>query len=249
MKSVLTKFTSLAGVGFLAANFFAATQAYGQQPAPPPANQNNAVQEAVKNQLPNLVSHPLAGEKVQITVYVKDALGQEGHSQQVEVLLPKPDFRNPINPSLAQLRKTLALDSRKAPEVAAALDRLIRERAANIPNPASLQALKDIQRSMADVKDPVKEAATLDKDVSDMWTVMMQLEEDHMTKAEKQLRDAEKALREALQKETTPEELRQRMEEARKAIEQALKEKSEQAKDPQAQKDYEKIRQMMDEMR
>src|SRR5262245_10153301 len=132
MKSVLKKFTSYASAGFLAANFLVATNTYAQQATPPAANSNSPVEEAVKNQLPNLISHPLAGTRVKLTVVVKDALGQQGQSQEVEVLLPKPDFRNPINPQLAEMRKTLALDSRKAPTVAAALDRLIHDKGAGI---------------------------------------------------------------------------------------------------------------------
>lgn len=228
-----------AGTVFLGAAFFAAAQGNAQS-APP---QNNPPQSSSTYQLPDMSSHPLAGTEVDMEIVVRDALGQEGRSKTIRVRLPQVEFRNPLNPQLADLRKTLALDSRKSGDVAAALGTLLRN--AQIPNPATRLSLETVHKELGVAKD--EEA--LEQVVANLWRAMMLLEEDSMTDAEKNLKEAERKLQEAIEKGLSEEDLKKLADEARKAMEEYLKERAEQENDPEAKKALEEMRKIQEELR
>lgn len=227
-----------AGGVLLGAAFLAAAQGNAQT-----APQQGRAADSMTYQLPDMSSHPLAGSEVEMEIVVRDALGQEGRSKKIRVKLPQIDYRNPLNPKLAALRKTLALDSRKAGEVAATLGALLRN--TQIANPQTRTALESVHRDLA----AAKGEEALDLVVADMWRVMMQLEEDSMTAAEKNLKEAERRLQEAIEKGLSEEELKRLAEEMSKAMEEYLKERAEQEKDPEAKKTLEEMRKMQEEMR
>jgi len=189
---------------------------------------HNPVDHTQILKLDDYTSHPLAGSEVVIEIEVKDALGQKGQSRQVTTRLPAYNFTNSVNRELAEMRKTLALDWSKAAEISIALDHFITEQSMHIKNTQIIDDLKAIQRVLA------RSASIdeLDKIVSqDMWQVMMALEEDMLSEAEKNLRDTQEALRRALEEGMSPEDLQKLVDEAQKAMEEFLKEQLEKSQD------------------
>lgn len=194
-------------------------------------------------QLPDMTSHPLAGSEVEMQVVVKDALGQQGRSKIVKIKLPQIKFRHALNPALASFRKTLALDSRQAGTVTAGLAKIMQDTPpANLTTRAALESVYQTLKTAKDLD-------TLELVVGDLWRVMLLLEEDSATQAEKNLRDAEKKLQDAIDKGLSEEELKKLAEESQKAMEEYLKEKAEQENDPEAKKALEEMRKMQEEMR
>lgn len=194
--------------------------------------------------LPDLTAHPLAGSEVEMQLVVKDAL-QSGRSQTVRVKLPQMTFRNAMNLEIAAFRRDLAINSRNAKAVAGKLNAFIDANANKFKNPATLISLKAVSGYLSAAKAP----AELDQVVTDLWRVMMMIEEDSMTDAEKKLRDAEKALEEALKENVSPEELKKRMEEAQRAMEERMKEKlQDKALSEEDKKALEEMQKMMEEM-
>lgn len=198
-----------------------------------------------KFNLPDMTAHPLAGSEVEMQLMVKDGLGQTGRSQTVRVKIPQMAFRNTMNLELANFRRDLALDSRNAKAVSAKLNAFIDANAAKFKNPATLTGIKSVSGYLS----AAKEKADLEQVVTDLWRVMMMIEEDSMTDAEKKLREAEKALEEALKENVSPEELKKRMEEAQRAMEERMKEQlKDKSLSEEDKKALEEMQKMMEEM-
>lgn len=209
-----------------------------------------AVAAEEPQRLPDLTSHPLAGEKVRIRVRVSDGAGQEAHSRDVETILPRRPFSSPFARRLAVLRKKLALDTGSAPEAAAAMQDMAREYGQVRPRSPGRDALAKIAGALAAAKGEEEVARA----VTAMWDAMLLVEEEGLSPAARKLRDAEKALREALQDGASAEQRRTLLEEAQKAVEDFLKEQAEKARsgeqrDENAGRQLEQMRRTMEEMR
>lgn len=199
-----------------------------------------------KYTLSDLTSHPaLAGENVEISITVKDALGRAATSEKCAIVIPRIDFRHPVSVAMADLRRTLAQDSRKAGNVAQRFGKLLQDKANTIPNPATMDMLKAIQANLSSAKD----TEALETVVRDMWEAMQRLEQENMSEAERRLSEMEKALREALEKGASEEEIRRLTEESMKAMQEALKEQSAKAgQNEKSKKDFDDLQKKIEEM-
>jgi uncharacterized protein (TIGR02302 family) len=65
----------------------------------------------------DLTEHPLAGQKVLITLVATDGAGQEGRSETLETILPGRRFSNPLAAAVVEQRGVLALDAQNLPRV------------------------------------------------------------------------------------------------------------------------------------
>lgn len=193
----------------------------------------------------DLTSLPCAGKEATLYMSAKDALGQEGKSQQKKIVLPSREFKNPANPLLAEQRCALSLDARKAGGVALAIDAIIQGNAKNMPEKKTVERLRTVRNTIATSRDE----NVLEQSLEDLWSIMQQLEEDILSPAERKLLEAERALREALERNATEEELRQKSEELAKAMEEALAERAEKANDPKTKQDLEEMKKLMEELR
>ena len=61
-----------------------------------------------------LGDHPLAGNKMRLTLHVKDALDQEGQSEAREFILPQRIFTDPLALALVEQRGLIARNSHDA---------------------------------------------------------------------------------------------------------------------------------------
>lgn len=113
-----------------------------------------AVPQEVVDRLPlqDLTSHPLAGTEVEFQITVQDSPNQTARSKTVTVKLPERSFRSPVAPALADMRRTLALDSRKAPEVLDDMYELIKEHQDGMMDEQALDDLKGLYQSLTAVE-------------------------------------------------------------------------------------------------
>lgn len=204
--------------------------------------------------LQDLTAHPFAGTVVGIYAANKDGLGQTAVTDKIYCRLPEREWRNPLTRALAVFRRNLAEAYQappaeaqgKARRIAASLSVFIRDNEKNFPEPALAAGLKVVQGRLAVSQKP----DVADQAVNDLWKIMLQMEEESLTKAERALRDAEKALREAIEKGASPEEIRKRLEEAIKAMQEAMKEMAARAQDDEnARRDFENMEKRLEEMR
>jgi len=159
--------------------------------------------DAHSYRLPDMTSHPLAGMEVEIEIMVEDALQQNGRSKVVKINLPQRSYKNPVSPLLADLRRTLALDTRTSGDVTKNLRLLIADNEKKFKNPETRDRLKQVYKNLLESQS----TEVLEGVVQDIWSIILQLEEDVLSAAEKKLRDAEKALREAMEDGASEEEI------------------------------------------
>ncbi len=240
---------SLVAAAFMAA---ASPLQAATEPAPAPSATCQKAQKDVNKDglgtytLSDLTAHPtLAGQTVEVSIKVKDALGQAASSEKCKIEIPHIDFRHPVAIAMVELRRTLAQDSRQAPDVATRFGKLIEEKSATVVNPETLAKLNTIQGNLATAQD----VETMEIVVRDMWQVMQILEQENMSAAERRLRELEKALREALQRGANEEQIRKLTEESMEAMKEALKEQAAKAsQSAEAQKKLEDLQKQIEEM-
>ncbi|MEM5470483.1 TIGR02302 family protein [Hoeflea sp. AS60] len=168
----------------------------------------------------DLTEHPLAGQKVRITLVATDGAGQEGRSETLETVLPGRRFSEPLAAAVVEQRGVLALDANNLQRVFDLHDALTIAPDETIPNLTHYLLLQSIRGRL--------ENARSDEDLREaidyMWSVALQMEDGNLSLAERRLRDAQNALAEALENGATDEEIAQLMDELREAMQEYLRE-------------------------
>ncbi|PZU19666.1 MAG: TIGR02302 family protein [Shinella sp.] len=168
----------------------------------------------------NLTEHPLAGTRVRITLVAVDAAGQEGRSQPYEMTMPARRFYEPLAASIAEERRTFALNTAALPRAIALNEALALRPEETIPNLKHFLLVRSAlgRMQMARSEDDLKGAADY------LWEIALGLEDGDLSLAERQMRDAQKALSDALERGASEDEISRLTAELRKAMEQYLSE-------------------------
>lgn len=179
----------------------------------------------------DLAGSPYAGAKMTMRLVAKDAAGNEGASDPIEVTLPQRRFTKPLARALVEQRRILALDPDEHANVRAALEALsLAPEVFETPSAVHL-GLRAARRSL--------EGKPGDDDlrgVADMlWAMALNLEDGNTPDAERDLRAAEQALREALARGANEEEIAKRTQELRAALDKFLEQLGARAQPPQQQ--------------
>jgi len=184
-----------------------------------------AAREAKGTTSRNLSEHPLAGKRVKITLVAKDAAGQEGRSQPVEMVLPAKAFFEPLAAAVAEQRQVFALDANQLPHSIALNEALMIRPEETIPNPTHYLLLQSANARMklARTDDQLREAADY------LWEIALGIEDGNLSLADRRLRDAQKALSEALERNAPDEEVAKLMQELREAMQAYMQELARQA--------------------
>lgn len=184
-----------------------------------------AAREAKGTTSRNLSEHPLAGKRVKITLVAKDAAGQEGRSQPVEMVLPAKAFFEPLAAAVAEQRQVFALDANQLPHAIALNEALMIRPEETIPNPTHYLLLQSANARMklARTDDQLREAADY------LWEIALGIEDGNLSLADRRLRDAQKALSEALERNAPDEEVAKLMQELREAMQAYMQELARQA--------------------
>ena len=168
----------------------------------------------------DLTEHPLAGQKVRITLVATDGAGQEGRSETLETVLPGRRFSEPLAAAVVEQRGVLALDANNLMRVFDLHDALTMAPDETIPNLTHYLLLQSVRGRLENDRSDEDLRAAIDY----MWGVALQLEDGNLSLAERRLRDAQNALAEALENGATDEEISQLMDELREAMQDYLRE-------------------------
>ena len=170
---------------------------------------------------PDLSAHPWAGLPVRIRLLARDAAGQEGRSEEVELELPERNFTHPVARQLAALRKSLSLDPLARGGVQRGLDELSLSPDAFDNDITTFLALRSARYRLTHDQQP--EAVPSAQEL--MWQIAIALEEGRTDRTARALAEARQALREAMaEAERNPQdaerraELERRVQELREAI-------------------------------
>lgn len=173
----------------------------------------------------NLSEHPLAGKRVKITLVAKDAAGQEGRSQPVEMILPAKTFFEPLAAAVAEQRQVFALDANQLPHAIALNEALTIRPEETIPNLTHYLLLQSANARMklSRTDDQMRETADY------LWEIALGIEDGNLSLADRRLREAQKALSEALERNASDEEIAALMKELREAMQAYMEELARQA--------------------
>ena len=173
----------------------------------------------------NLSEHPLSGKRVKITLVAKDAAGQEGRSQPVEMVLPAKNFFEPLAAAVAEQRQVFALDANQLPYAIALNEALTIRPEETIPNLTHYLLLQSAAARMklSRTEDQMRETADY------LWEIALGIEDGNLSLADRRLREAQKALSEALERNAPDEEIAALMKELREAMDAYMQELARQA--------------------
>lgn len=184
-----------------------------------------AAREAKGTASRNLSEHPLSGKRVKITLVARDAAGQEGRSQPVEMVLPARVFAEPLAAAIAEERQVFALDTARMPEAIALAEALTirpEETIANLTHFLLIEsAIARMRLSRSD--EQMRDAADY------LWEIALGIEDGDLSLADRRLRDAQKALAEALERNAPDEEIAKLMQELCEAMQAYMEELARQA--------------------
>ncbi|MEW9613766.1 TIGR02302 family protein [Shinella sp. S4-D37] len=173
----------------------------------------------------NLSEHPLSGKRVKITLVAKDAAGQEGRSQPVEMILPAKAFFEPLAAAVAEERQVFALDANQLPHAIALNEALTIRPEETIPNLTHYLLLQSANARMklSRTEDQMRETADY------LWEIALGIEDGNLSLADRRLREAQKALSEALERNASDEEIAALMKDLREAMQAYMEELARQA--------------------
>ncbi len=168
----------------------------------------------------DLSEHPWAGARVEMTLTARDAGGNEGRSDPIEITLPQKPFVKPLARALAEQRRNLVL----APEDKA---RVINALEALMIGPEMFDTGAGIYVGLRVAFDRLA-AAHSDSDLVEvadyLWQMALRIENGDLSEAERDLRAAEQQLRDALQRNAPEDEIRKLGDNLRAAMDKFLQE-------------------------
>ncbi|MBX6321028.1 MAG: TIGR02302 family protein [Rhodospirillaceae bacterium] len=174
----------------------------------------------------DLTPHPWAGTPVSIRLRARDARGQTGLSDPVDMVLPERSFHHPVARAIIEQRKKLTLAPDDRLPVVRALGAIAGLPDAYGGDVVVALGLRVAQRRLIGSREPENIA-----DVQSLlWDLALRLEEGDVGEAERQLRAAQQALQEALARNAPDEELERLMNDLQQAIEQYLQALTEEMK-------------------
>ncbi|TDH34830.1 TIGR02302 family protein [Pseudohoeflea suaedae] len=179
----------------------------------------------------DLTEHPLAGQKVAITLIGTDGAGQEGRSETIETVLPARRFNEPLAAAIIEHRGLLALDAHNLPRIFDLQDALTLAPEETIPNLTHFLLFQSVRGRL----DNARSETDLREAIDYMWGVALQIEDGNLSLAARKLRDAQQALADALENGASDEEIARLMDELREAMQDYLSELARQAPNQQAQ--------------
>lgn len=198
----------------------------------------------------------LANMPAHVVFTVADAVGQEGRSQPVAMVIPGRRFFDPAARGVAEMRRDILWNRANAPRSAAILKAMI-----NRPEDLA-RASRAVRRTRVLVRELDRLAAdgpmtdeARDTVAAEMWRIALMFEEGDLGSARDRLEHAQDRLEEAIRNGASKEEIDQLMKEMQQAMRDFTRELGrEAARNPQAQVEggqeitQEQLQQMLDEI-
>ncbi len=164
--------------------------------------------------------HPWAGGEVRLTLVATDALGQEGRSEPVTLILPARKFNHPVAQIIVELRRELAWDpGRNRLPVADALEAVAWGHENYGDDVTVFLSLREAySRLRRPKRGDLSGKEAVDEVVDLLWKTALYLEDGGVSLALARLRAAEQALMEALAEGASDAELERLMNELQSAM-------------------------------
>jgi uncharacterized protein (TIGR02302 family) len=176
-------------------------------------------------------AHPWAGGEVRLTLIATDALGQEGQSEPVTLILPAREFTHPVAKIIIDLRRELAWDPmQNYRRVSDALDAVSWDHDSFDDKITVFMALRQAVRALSphrrtgESPAPQEISAVVDL----LWKTALYLEDGGVSLALQRLRDAQQALMDALANGADAQELDALMDDLQKAMQDYMQAMAEQ---------------------
>ncbi|MCO8145516.1 TIGR02302 family protein [Rhodovulum tesquicola] len=176
----------------------------------------------------NLSQHPWAGLPVQMVLIAQDALGQEGTSPPVAMMLPGRRFFDPLARAVVEQRRDLLWTRTNGAQVARMLRAVSHEPDGLFRTERAYLMLRvAIRRLEAGV------AAGLSAEIQDeiaaaLWDIAVLIEEGDLSDAAERLRRAQERLSEAMREGASNEEIAELMRELREAMQDYMRQLAQQ---------------------
>jgi uncharacterized protein (TIGR02302 family) len=171
----------------------------------------------VGQSLRDLSEHPLAGRPVRLHLEAKDAAGQVGIGENVEIVLPERTFAHPVAHALIELRKRLS-DPRERGPVAGGLG-AIASQPERFGNDAVVSLSLAVSKSRLGL-DTGPQAIPSVRDL--LWQTALRIEQGDVPFAERQVEEARQRLLDALQRGASQGEIERLMNELQQALDRYL---------------------------
>jgi len=163
----------------------------------------------------DLSDHPWAGTQVVMRLFAEDALGQEGRSEPIEVLLPERTFNHPVARALAEARKKLNdPDPPIVAEVVSTLEGISEQPAHFFHDTVVFLAIR-VARSRL-IYDDQRHAVPSVQDL--LWETALRIEDGEFAVAERDLRKIQEELMRALREQADQKEIERLMNQLQAAL-------------------------------
>jgi len=189
--------------------------------------------EIAETMVANFAGHPWAGMPVTLVLEAIDELGQTGHSQPLQIILPGRRFLDPLAMALIEQRRDLLWNRTNAPRVARLLRAVSNHPDGFFRREVTYLMLRTAARTL-ESEQPLS-AATRDRVAQDLWDIALSLDETNLDDAKERLRQAQERLSEAMRQGASQEELSQLMDELREAMRDYTDQLAQQAPQPDNQ--------------
>ncbi|MEM8744311.1 MAG: TIGR02302 family protein [Pseudomonadota bacterium] len=181
---------------------------------------------AEANTFKDLTSHPWAGLKVIMTLAARDHAGQEGKSEEYELVLPERRFTKPMAKALIEQRKNLVRNPDDRETVGRALSALTIAPERFFKDTTLYLGIRSARWRLRHDKtaEGVKSVA------GQLWDLALRVEDGDLPQAEADLRAAQEELRRALENGASEEEIARLMDKLRTALNRFLQAMAEKAR-------------------
>jgi uncharacterized protein (TIGR02302 family) len=167
----------------------------------------------------DLTPHPWAGLPVTLRVSATDGAGQTGMTEDVALLLPEREFRNPVARAIIEERKKLTLRPQAGREEVARSLGIISARPYQFHD--DIVVFLSLRAAVARLYlDEASDAVPAVQQL--LWDTALRVEDGELSLAERKLRDAEQRLADALNRDAPDQEVQKLMDELQQALNEFL---------------------------
>jgi uncharacterized protein (TIGR02302 family) len=184
------------------------------------------LKEAKGSSYHDMTAHPWAGLPVKITLKAADAAGQEGTSEDFEMVLPERVFQHPVARAIVEQRRALVADPNQRTVVSRALSAI-----ASIPSHYYDDVVVYLSLKTASVR-VVRDNTVAGRDAVQqlLWDTALRIEDGNLSMAERDLRAIQQRLQDALANNAPDAEIEKLIQELQQAIDKYLEAMVEQAR-------------------
>jgi uncharacterized protein (TIGR02302 family) len=180
----------------------------------------------------NLSEHPWANLPVTMVLLAEDAVGNEGASIPMDMILPGRRFFDPLAQAVIEQRRDLLWARENAPRVAQVLRAVSHHPDDLFRSETSYLRLRVILRRLETFTEYGLRPQQQEEIAKALWDLAIQLEEGDLSNALERLRRAQERLSEAMENGASEEEIAELMQELREAMQDYMRQLAEQT-DPE----------------